>query len=225
MGYPACYPAAGYRARFPRADGPRPVSPAYHPAIPYASPFVGLRISRRASAKSARMERYALIGTAGTGKGSARPGIGGRRKGRKFPALESRIALIIWPMLTLAIASAASSLLLAWSFFRKYQHRVRLETLDALRYHRIADYLGRPIPLAFEYRPAGGAAMRVDLDVEEIYHYGRDYFLKGRAPEGKRSLIFKWDRVTRPRVRHEGRDLGSLDELFQAAGGRARAAA
>jgi hypothetical protein len=171
------------------------------------------------------MDRYAHFRTIGNDKGSARPGIAGRRKGRNFPALETRLALIIWPMPTLVLAFIGLSLLLAWSFFRKYQHRVRLETLDALRYHRIADYLGRPIPLAFEYRPAGSPAMRVDLDVEEIYHYGRDYFLKGRAPEGKRSLIFKWDRVSRPRVRHEERHLGSLDELFQAAGGQARAAA
>jgi hypothetical protein len=128
-------------------------------------------------------------------------------------------------MLNLALPFAALGLFLAWSFFRKYQERVHLETLSALRYHRIADYMGRPIPLAFEYRPEGGQAQGIDLDVEEIYHYGRDYFLKGRAPGGKRSLVFKWDRVSRPRVRHEGRDLGSLDEIVQAAGGGARAAA
>lgn len=145
--------------------------------------------------------------------------------GANIPALDSRDALIICPMLTLAIAFAALSLLLAGSFFRKYQHRVRMETLDALRYHRIADYLGRPIPLAFEYRHDDGPAIRVDIDVDEIYHYGRDYFLKGHTPQGKRSQVFKWDRITRPRVRHGNRDLSSLEELFQAAGGQARAAA
>src|SRR3569832_596275 len=128
-------------------------------------------------------------------------------------------------MLTLAFVIGALGLLLAGSFFRKYQNRVRLETLEALRYHHIADYLGRPIPLAFEYRHADGAAKRVDLDVEEIYHYGRDYFLKGRTPHGERSMIFKWDHVSRPRVRHEDRDLASIDELFQAPGGQSRAAA
>jgi len=145
--------------------------------------------------------------------------------GMNIPALDSRDALIICPMLTLAFAFAALSLLLAGSFFRKYQHRVRMETLNALRYHRIADYLGRPIPLAFEYRPDGGPATRMDVDVDEIYHYGRDYFLKGHTPEGKRSQVFKWNCVSRPRVRHGNRDLASLDELFQAAGGQARAAA
>jgi hypothetical protein len=128
-------------------------------------------------------------------------------------------------MLTLAFAFAALGLLLAGSFFRKYQSRVRLETLDSLRYHRVADYLGRPIPLAFEYRHADGPAKQVDLDVDEIYHYGRDYFLKGRTPQGERSMVFKWDRVSRPRVRHEDRHLASLDELFQASGGQSRAAA
>jgi hypothetical protein len=128
-------------------------------------------------------------------------------------------------MLSLTFPFGALSLLLGWSFFRKYQERVRQETLGAMRYHRIADYLGQPIPLAFEYRPHTGPAGPVEVDVDEIYHYGRDYFLKGRAPGAKRSQVYKWDRVSRPRVRREGRDLGSLDELFQAAGGESRAAA
>jgi len=128
-------------------------------------------------------------------------------------------------MMTLTLIFAAMGLILAGSFFRKYQNRVRAETLDSLRYHRIADYLGRPIPLAFEYRHDDGPATRVDIDVDEIYHYGRDYFLKGHTPQGKRSQVFKWDRITRPRVRHGNRDLSSLEELFQAAGGQSRAAA
>jgi hypothetical protein len=128
-------------------------------------------------------------------------------------------------MISLTLPFGVLSLLLAWSFFRKYQDRVRLETLDALRYHRVADYLGHPIPLAFEYRSDEGPARPIEVDVDEIYHYGRDYFLKGRMPGAKRSQIFKWDRVTRPKVRREGRDLGSLDELFRSAGGEARAAA
>jgi hypothetical protein len=128
-------------------------------------------------------------------------------------------------MLSLTFPFGALSLLLGWSFFRKYQERVRLETLDAMRYCRIADYLGHPIPMAFEYRPEDGPAQAVEVDVDEIYHYGRDYFLKGRIAGAKRSLIYKWDRVSRPRVRREGRDLGSLDELFLAAGGESRAAA
>lgn len=128
-------------------------------------------------------------------------------------------------MISLTFPFGALSLFLGWSFFRKYQERMRLETLEALRYHRIADYLGHPIPLAFEYRPDGGPALTLEVDVDEIYHYGRDYFLRGRVPGAKRSQIYKWDRVSHPQVRREGRDLGSLDELFRAVGGEARAAA
>lgn len=128
-------------------------------------------------------------------------------------------------MLSLAFSFAAANLILGWSFFRKYRERVRSETADALRYHRIADYLGRPIPLEFEYRTGEGSPVRVEADVDEIYHYGRDYFLKGRQPGGKRSFIYKWSRIVRPKARRDGRDLGSLDELFHAAGGEARAAA
>jgi hypothetical protein len=127
-------------------------------------------------------------------------------------------------MISLTIPFGAISLLLGWSFFRKYQERVRRETLDVLRYLRIADYLGHPIPLAFEYRPEDGPPHPLEVDVDEIYHYGRDYFLKGRIPGGKRRLIYKWDRVSRPKVGREGRDLGSLDELFRTAGGETRAA-
>ncbi len=120
-------------------------------------------------------------------------------------------------MITLALFFAARGLSLGWSFFRKYQARVRLETLNALRYHRIADYLGRPIPLDFGYRSEGGADVHVEAEVEEIFHYGKDYFLKARGLGGKRSSVYKWERISRPRVRPAGRDLGSLDELFQAA--------
>ena len=145
--------------------------------------------------------------------------------GRKNPALLPAGAVIIRPMLILALVFPALGWLLAWSFIGKYRQRVRLEALDRLRYLRIADYLGRPIPLAFEYRPEGGRPVKVEVDVDEIYHYGRDYFLKGCLPGGKRSLIYKWNRVSRPRVRYEARDLSSLAELFPAAGGLVRAAA
>lgn len=109
------------------------------------------------------------------------------------------------------------NLLLALGFIRKYQARVRSQTLGGLRYHRVADYLGRPIPLAFYYRHEGGHPQPVEADVEEIFHYGSDYFLKARSPEGRRSLVYKWDRVSEPRVRHAGGPLSSLAELFQAA--------
>jgi hypothetical protein len=130
-------------------------------------------------------------------------------------------------MLLLSLAFAALSLLLGISFHRKYKARVRSCTLDTARYRRIGDYYGTPILLAFRYRPEGAAApSEVEADVDEIYHYGRDYFLKGRSPDGKRSQVFKWSRISSPQVRYDGRFLESLEALFQAVDNdNARAAA
>ena len=129
-------------------------------------------------------------------------------------------------MLTLALCFASLSVFLALGFVRKYQARLELESANLARYNRIADYYGRPIMLAFEYRT--GATLLPDIveaDVDEIYHYGRDYFLKGRSPDGKRSQIYKWSRIANPRVRYDGRSLESLEQLFLAAEGGSRAAA
>lgn len=128
-------------------------------------------------------------------------------------------------MLLLASGFAATGAFLALGFFRKYRERLDLEALSLARYHRIADYYGRAIPLAFEYRGADGLAVTVEADVDEIYHYGCDYFLKGRSPDGRRSLVYKWNRVERPRVRFDGRAVDSLEQLFLGAGDGARAAA
>ncbi len=50
--------------------------------------------------------------------------------------------------------------------------------------------------------------------MDEIYHYGNDYFLKGHSPDRKRCQIFKWSRIANPRVRFDGRNLESLEQLF-----------
>ena len=130
-------------------------------------------------------------------------------------------------MIALSMSFATLSLALGYSFYRKYQERLRSERQNALRYNRIADYFGRPILLAFEYRhEESGAPAFVEADVDEIYHYGHDYFLKGHSPDLKRRRIFKWSRISNPRVRFDGRNLESLEALFVAAeGGRSRAAA
>lgn len=128
-------------------------------------------------------------------------------------------------MLLIACGFAALSALLTLGFFRKYRERLEHETHSTARYHRIADYYGRPIQLSFEYRSDEGLQDTVETDVDEIYHYGRDYFLKGRSPEGKRSLIYKWGRIANPRVRFDGRTVESLEQLFMAAEGGPRAAA
>lgn len=123
-------------------------------------------------------------------------------------------------MLMLASIFAFLSVILGQGFYRKYRARLRTQTQNTMRYNRIGDYLGRPIQLAFEYRfHAGEAASMVEADVEEIYHYGDDYFLKGHSPDGKGCRIYKWSRIANPRVRLNGRNLESLDQLFSAAEG------
>ena len=128
-------------------------------------------------------------------------------------------------MLLLSPAFAAISIMLALGFYRKYEQRLRSGDLDATRYSRIGDYYGRPILLAFEYRPATSETpSNVEVDVDEIYHYGRDYYLKGHSPDRKRRQVFKWSRVSHPRVRHDGRTVESLEALFLAAENDARRA-
>ncbi|HKP98523.1 MAG TPA: hypothetical protein VJ385_22525 [Fibrobacteria bacterium] len=130
-------------------------------------------------------------------------------------------------MLTLTITFAAFCLILGLSFYRKYEARLRSEAQNTLRYSRIADYFGRPILLTFEYRLyENQAPSLMEADVDEIYHYGRDYFLKGYSPDGKRCRIYKWSRISNPRIRYDGRYLDSLEALFLAAeNGGPRAAA
>lgn len=118
-------------------------------------------------------------------------------------------------MLLAACGFAALSAIGALGFFRKYRERLEHDALSLARYHRIADYYGRPIPLAFEYRAGQDGPETVEADVDEIYHYGRDYFLKGRSPDGKRSQVYKWSRIDRPRVRFGGRAVDSVEQLFQ----------
>lgn len=132
------------------------------------------------------------------------------------------------PMLLAACGFAALSALLALGFHRKYRERLEHDALSVARYHRIADYYGRPIPLSFEYRAGEACPETVETDVDEIYHYGRDYFLKGRSPDGRRSQVYKWSRIGNPRVRFDGRKVDSVEQLFQGAPGAnsgARAAA
>ena len=118
----------------------------------------------------------------------------------------------------LATAFASISLILGFSFYRKYQARLHLEALNTMRYSRVADYYGRPILLEFDYRfDHSESPSRVEADIEEIYHYGRDYFLKGHSPDRKHCRIFKWIRISNPRVRYDGPAFASLDQLFLAA--------
>jgi hypothetical protein len=110
--------------------------------------------------------------------------------------------------------------ILGHGFYRKYRSRLRIQSQNTFRYDRVGDYIGRPILLAFEYRfEAGGPASMVEADVDEIYHYGDEYFLKGHSTDGKRCRIYKWSRIANPRVRINGRNLESLEQLFSAVEG------
>lgn len=129
-------------------------------------------------------------------------------------------------MLMLVVGFASLSFLLGFSFYRKYQTRLGIDSLSK-RYSRIADYCGRPIHLQFDYRQEGSERWEsVDANVEEIYHYGDDYFLKGHAAAGKRGLIYKRSRITNLRIDARGQELRSLEGLFaEAEGAGSRAAA
>ena len=130
-------------------------------------------------------------------------------------------------MLLLAIPFSLLSVILGYSFYRKYQARLRSASQNSARYKRIGDYYGTPILLAFEYRfHSVETPAPLEVDVEEIFHYGNDYFLKGHSSDRKCCQIFKWSRIEHPRIRFDGRNLESLEQLFSAADGTgARAAA
>ncbi|MDB5106495.1 MAG: hypothetical protein JWP91_4184 [Fibrobacteres bacterium] len=127
----------------------------------------------------------------------------------------------------LALPFSFLSLLLGFSFYRKYQARLDSASMNTMRYKRIGDYYGCPILLAFEYRfNADESPTLVEADVDEIYHYGNDYFLRGHSPDRKRCQIYKWGRIANPRIRFDGRNLESLEQLFTVAeGSGSRAAA
>ncbi|GEM_PF-2690265 len=129
-------------------------------------------------------------------------------------------------MLMLVVGFTSVCFLLGFSFYRKYQSRLSVDSLSK-RYSRIADYCGRPVRLQFDYRQEGTERWEsVDANVDEIYHYGTDYFLKGHASAGKRGLIYKRNRITNLRIDARGHELRSLvDLLVEADAGGSRAAA
>ena len=156
----------------------------------------------------------------------ANPAVAPRETG--YPPINgeenSRCAFSVGPyyrcMIMLASTFTFLSVILGHGFYRKYRSRLRIQSQNTMRYNRIADYFGRPILLAFEYRfNAGEPASIVEADVDEIYHYGDDYFLKGHSPDGKHCRIYKWSRIANTRVRIDGRNLASLEQLFSAAEG------
>jgi hypothetical protein len=117
-------------------------------------------------------------------------------------------------MLMWTLAFFSVSILLGFSFYRKYRARLNVDSLSK-RYSRIGDYIGRPIHLNFDYRPEGSAGWEsVDADVDEIYHYGNDYFLKGYAGAGRRGRVFKRSRMINLRIEAHGSELQSIEGLL-----------
>ncbi len=115
-------------------------------------------------------------------------------------------------MLTLGFSTAAVALGL--SFYRKYRTRLAADLL-AHRYARIADYKGRPIHLSFDYRAEGRADwVAVEAEVDEIFHYGAHYFLKGYADAGKLPRVYKRDRIGRIRAAADASGLGAAARIL-----------
>lgn len=109
---------------------------------------------------------------------------------------------------------------LSFNFYHKYRGR-RLYGQASTAYSRIADYHGTPLPLAFEYRSEDGRRwFEVEVDAEEIYHYGSDYFIRGSAGPDRKGDVFKWNRIAKLRVRSDSRSLDSVEALLGAAAGR-----
>jgi hypothetical protein len=135
----------------------------------------------------------------------------GRARGRGIPGRKD-IPVVSTAMMALGFAGVGAALSL--NFYRKYQARLQVGD-RMLRYARVADYSGIPLRLAFEYLGDEDALpVTVEVDVHEIYHYGPDYFLRGFGPDGRRGLIFKWNRIQNLRLRATGRNLGSVSALL-----------
>lgn len=103
---------------------------------------------------------------------------------------------------------------LSLNFYRKY--RVRLGAGGPIReYHRVADYQGVPLALSFEYKSEDGDSWTpIEVDVDEIYHYGADYFMRGYGLPDRKGNIFKLNRIARMRRRSDGRSLDSVQALL-----------
>lgn len=122
----------------------------------------------------------------------------------------------------MALGSAGMCAFLALSFYRKYQDRVRFGGPAFLHHHdRVADYYGVPLPLAFRYRTEEADAWtEVEVDVDEIYHYGPNYFMRGFGVPDRKGHVFKSHRISGLRVRSDGRNLESVQALLGEVAGR-----
>lgn len=117
-------------------------------------------------------------------------------------------------MTMLALGFAGVSATLTLNFYHKYRARLQVGG-HILQYSRIADYQGVPLALAFDYRSEDGDAwIHIQVDVNEIYHYGPDYFVRGFGVPDRKGQIFKWSRIANLTIRADGRALGSVEALL-----------
>jgi hypothetical protein len=121
---------------------------------------------------------------------------------------------VVATMTLMALGFTGASAGLFLNFYRKY--RARLDVGVAMRqYARIADYTGAPLPLAFHYRAEqDGDWIRLEVDVDEIYHYGPDYFLRGFGLPDRKGHTFKGSRIMDLQFRAGGRNLESVEALL-----------
>lgn len=126
----------------------------------------------------------------------------------------------MWILGWMAATCAGVCGVMSFNFYRKYRLRLHFGATTG-QYSRIADYTGIPLPLAFEYRSEeGGRWFPVEVDVEEIYHYGSEYFMRGSDAVARKGNIFKWNRVAKLRFRSSGRSLDSVEALLGEAAGQ-----
>lgn len=117
-------------------------------------------------------------------------------------------------MLMLVTGFSSLCVFLGLLFYRKYRQHLQALAFAPARYARVGDYNGRPLPMICEYLSEQGRRLIVKVDVVEIYHYGRDYFLKGYAGPDRRSQVLKLNRITRITLQWNGHCLRSPDELI-----------
>ena len=117
-------------------------------------------------------------------------------------------------MLMLVLGFSSLCVILGHLFYRKYRLHLHSSSFAPARYSRVGDYYGRSFPMVCECLSKQGKPMRIEVDVEEIYHYGPDYFLKGYSGPDRRRQVLKLNRVSRISVQWNGLSLQSLDELF-----------
>ena len=117
-------------------------------------------------------------------------------------------------MLILAMGFFSVTAILGYNFYRKYNSRLHIHTFSK-RYSRIADYQGPPVTLHFDYlQEVGNTYESVNAQVDEIYHYGADYFLKGFLESGKGSCIYKRNRIVNLKIDAKGPELNTFVNLL-----------